>query len=119
MKKVLLLSIVLGLLSCCVSFADTQLDHQNTTVKKLHHESAKTKITTPVNINKADVAELETLKGLGVKKAQAIVDYRKANGDFKAVADLAHVKGIGVKMVARLEAKNPNRILVNSSQKVG
>lgn len=48
-----------------------------------------------VNINKADVATLSAeLVGVGEKKAEAIVAYRKANGPFKTAADLMNVKGI-------------------------
>ncbi len=48
-----------------------------------------------ININTADVAELTKLKGIGVKKAEAIVAWRTANGDFKSVDQLLEVKGIG------------------------
>lgn len=50
-----------------------------------------------VNINTATTEELATLKGIGKVKAEAIVAYRSANGDFKAVEDLTKVKGIGDK----------------------
>jgi competence protein ComEA len=50
----------------------------------------------PVNINTADAATLSReLKGVGAKRAQAIVDYRKAHGPFKSADELALVKGIG------------------------
>lgn len=52
-----------------------------------------------VNINTADVQALTKLKGIGVKKAEAIVAFRKANGAFKSVDQLADVKGIGAKTV--------------------
>lgn len=58
-----------------------------------------------VNINKADVATLATLKGLGPKRAAKIVLYREKNGKFKAVKDLAKVKGIGVKFIKRNEGR--------------
>ena len=48
-----------------------------------------------VNINTATKEELTTLKGIGDKKAQAIIDYRKKNGAFKTVEDLEKVEGIG------------------------
>lgn len=48
-----------------------------------------------VNINTATAAELDKLKGVGPVKAQAIVDYRKANGPFKSLEDLKKVNGIG------------------------
>ena len=48
-----------------------------------------------VNINTANVEELQQLKGIGAKKAADIVAYREANGDFKTVDELTKVKGIG------------------------
>lgn len=49
-----------------------------------------------VNINSASVEELQkSLKGIGKVKAQAIVDYRTANGPFATVDQLLEVKGIG------------------------
>lgn len=55
-----------------------------------------------VNINTATVKQLTTLKGVGEKKAEAIVKYRKEHGKFKKVDELAKVKGIGSKMVNKL-----------------
>ena len=56
-----------------------------------------------VNINQADLAQLETLPGIGAKKAQAIIDYRTANGSFHSLEDLGKVKGIGPKMLEKLK----------------
>ncbi len=55
-----------------------------------------------VNINQADAPTLATeLKGIGDKKAQAIVEYRKQNGPFASVDDLQKVKGISVKTIEK------------------
>jgi competence protein ComEA len=48
-----------------------------------------------VNINTASKEELTTIKGIGDKRAQEIIDYRKKNGDFKSVDELEKVPGIG------------------------
>jgi competence protein ComEA len=48
-----------------------------------------------VNINTATKEELTTLKGVGDKRAQEIIDYRKKHGNFKSVDDLEKVPGIG------------------------
>lgn len=56
----------------------------------------------PVNVNSADAATLaKELNGVGLSKAQAIVDYRKAHGPFRSAEDLAKVKGLGSKTVDR------------------
>lgn len=54
-----------------------------------------------VNINKADKAELMSVKGIGEKKATAIIDYRKEHGKFKSINDLSKVKGLGEKSVKK------------------
>ena len=51
-----------------------------------------------VNINTAMVEELKTLKGVGEKKAEAIIEYRKKNGSFQTKEDLMKVRGIGKKL---------------------
>lgn len=50
----------------------------------------------PVDINQADAGTLATeLNGVGLSKAQAIVDYRERNGQFTIADQLLNVKGIG------------------------
>lgn len=51
-----------------------------------------------VNINTATVEELKILKGVGEKKAEAIIEYRKKNGSFQTKEDLMKVRGIGKKL---------------------
>ena len=65
--------------------------------------SAKTATAqTPVNLNTATVAQLETVPYIGAKKAQAIVDYRNAHGQFSSVDALDSVKGFGKKTIAKI-----------------
>lgn len=56
-------------------------------------------IVQKVNINQADAEEFVQLKGIGEKKAQAIVEYRKLNGTYNSLDDLLKVKGIGKKIL--------------------
>jgi competence protein ComEA len=59
----------------------------------------------PININTADAHTLaKELNGIGLSRAQAIVDYREKNGPFKNADDLAKVKGIGMKVVEQNRA---------------
>ena len=62
-----------------------------------------------VNVNTAS-AELmaESLNGIGMTRAEAIVAYREANGPFAVTADLANVKGIGERTIE----KNATRLTV-------
>lgn len=54
----------------------------------------------PVDINTADAETISAeLKGVGLKKAQAIVEYRKKHGPFVRPDDLSLVKGIGERTV--------------------
>jgi len=67
---------------------------------------------TPVNINAADAKTIaDSLSGIGLKKAEAIVDYRTKNGNFTSVDDLSKVSGIGEKTIA----KNKADILLDNS----
>lgn len=60
---------------------------------------------TPVNINTADAQKIaDSVSGFGLKKAQAIIDYRTKNGDFKTLDDLNKVSGIGDKIIEKIKA---------------
>ena len=54
----------------------------------------------PVNINTADAETISNeLQGVGMTKAQAIVEYRENHGPFRSYDDLTLVKGIGARTV--------------------
>jgi competence ComEA-like helix-hairpin-helix protein len=57
----------------------------------------------PVDLDTADAATLMTLPGIGPALAARIVQDRERNGPFRSVDDLARVKGIGQKTLARLK----------------
>jgi competence protein ComEA len=63
----------------------------------------------PVNINTADAESLsKELSGIGLSRAQAIVDFRNEYGRFESAEELVKVKGIG----SRVLAANAGNILV-------
>lgn len=54
----------------------------------------------PVDVNSADAATLAAeLQGVGMSKAEAIVEDREANGPFRSAEDLMRVSGIGQRTV--------------------
>lgn len=55
-----------------------------------------------VNINTADTTMLETLSGIGEKRATDIINYRETYGLFETVDDLDQVSGIGEKTMEKL-----------------
>ena len=59
---------------------------------------------TPINLNTATVAQLETLPGIGKSTAERILEYRQKNGGFRKVEDLMNVRGIGEKSFLKMKA---------------
>jgi len=84
-------------------------------IARSHHANNKIatseNLSQPIDINSADVATLETLKGVGPKKAQAIIDYRNKNGAFNSVDNLISVRGISDKFLAKLKQNNPGMVI--------
>lgn len=67
----------------------------------------------PVDVNSADAATISAeLQGIGMVKAQAIVEYRDTHGPFKSADDLVLVKGIA----SRTVEINRANILLEPSQ---
>jgi competence protein ComEA len=58
-----------------------------------------------VNINTATKEELTSLKGIGEKRAQDIIDYRTKNGPFKSADDLEKVPGIGTGTMKQIRSE--------------
>ena len=68
----------------------------------------------PVNVNTADAQTIsEELTGVGLSRAEAIIEYRKQNGPFRSVDELLNVKGIGERT---LEMNRENILLESPRQ---
>ena len=82
----ILLVSFLGLLCCVVARAEKQPPSK------------------PIDLNIANVKELQELPGVGPVTAQRIIDLRQKSGRFKRVEDLLAVRGISPK---KLDAMRP------------
>ena len=56
-----------------------------------------------IDPNRASQADLETLPGIGPVLARRIIDYRRAHGPYKKIADLRKVSGIGRKKLEKIK----------------
>ena len=63
-----------------------------------------------VHLNLADAKALQRLKGIGAKRAAAIIKYPQEHGPFAAPASLANVPGVGAKGWVRIDKSNPKQI---------
>ena len=67
--------------------------------------AAGTASTTPVDLNTATLAALDTLPGVGPVLAQRILDWRAQHGRFTSVDELGEVSGIGDKLLEQIRPK--------------
>jgi competence protein ComEA len=58
-----------------------------------------------VDLNSASLSDLDSLPGVGPSTAQAIIDYRVANGPYASVDDLLNVRGIGPSKLAAMRVR--------------
>ncbi|HEL1011513.1 TPA: helix-hairpin-helix domain-containing protein [Streptococcus equi subsp. ruminatorum] len=56
-----------------------------------------------VHLNRASLADLQSIPGIGAKRAQDIIDVRESLGGFKSLEDLRKVSGIGAKTLEKLK----------------
>jgi comEA protein len=67
-----------------------------------YHIAATKKEKQWIDLNQADMPVLRQIKGIGPKKAQAIIDYRTEHGRFQTLEDIKSIKGIGAKLFKQL-----------------
>lgn len=88
-----------------LDIANPPTDIQKPIQKIPHIDEPQTEL---ININDANLEQLQQLDGIGKVKAQAIIDYRETHGAFLTVDELTRVDGIGEKTLE----KNRDRITV-------
>ena len=65
-------------------------------------EPGKAMLVGVVNVNTASAEELQLLPGVGPARAKAILEHRRAHGDFGSAEDLLAISGIGERALARI-----------------
>ena len=65
-----------------------------------------------IHLNSSNLNQLRKIKGIGEKKADAILQYRMVHGDFKSVEAIAAVKGIGKARMKKIIKDNPGVIVL-------
>jgi len=97
MNQLKLFTILIVMLSCIFALP---LFVQAQTKTHAADNASQSKI---VDINKASVAELASVPGIGPKIAERILEYRNKNGKFKSKEEIMNVKGIGEKKYERIK----------------
>jgi competence protein ComEA len=79
----------------CLLFS-ALISHANEETQPSNQEIVTSSEHNKININTADAKEISnSLKGIGLKKAAAIIEYRKTYGPFQNIEELTSVSGIG------------------------
>ena len=70
------------------------IEINNCVDKNTTNESNNDTVSTKININTDSKEKLMTISGIGSSKADAIIEYRTKNGNFKTTEDIMNVSGI-------------------------
>lgn len=78
----------------------------NAQTKPIDQDKALTSsAVTKLNVNSASVEQLVKIKGLGPKKAKAIIQYIQQNGALVSLDELLEIRGIGQKLLGKLKTQ--------------
>ena len=93
----------ISLLALCLALPATAARTKGGSAKKTRPAASSTATASgTVNLNAASAEQIALLPRVGIKAAQRIVEYRKANGNFKRIEDVMEVKGVGEKLFGSL-----------------
>ena len=84
-----------------INLARVLVDGEQILVEK--YQANSNNVSGKINLNQADVSELETIPGIGPVMANRIIDYRTLNGSFRNLADLDAISGIGPALMAEIQ----------------
>lgn len=110
--KIVCLTLLMSGLSVCHNLIASTPHFASKSILKSHSVKVSKK-SAVIDINTASVSSLTSLKGIGLKRAKAIVAYRDAHGVFDSVQDLSKVKGISAASLKNLLKHNPDKIVAN------
>lgn len=93
--------------SSAASLSNTTIVEEQIVNKPIVNKSTSNKqFIETINVNTADAKALKkALKGVGGKKAKAIVAFRELHGPFLTIKEMTQVKGLGKSFMAKNEAK--------------
>ena len=98
MKKLISGLLVLSALAIQAPMVHAEVESSKQTQNKATNQQQR------IDLNSATVEQLISLPGVGQSKAKAIIKYREEVGPFLEVAQLTQVKGIGEKMLSKIES---------------
>lgn len=102
------------LIAAALSFVVVTLPvHASTSFNKIPVKQTAV-ASNKIDLNKADLSSLTgSFKGIGKKRAEAIIAYREAHQGFKSIEELAEVKGFGQHFIVTNREKLSEVFLVN------
>ena len=92
-----------------IEYVEIECDCNNTINDACIENDASTNLetnknnTSKISINSATKEELDILPGIGLSKAEDIINYRETNGLFKSIEEIKNVSGIGDSLFEKIK----------------